>query len=344
MKGVLAHPEYPFAEANLEATVLEIDRFIADPELSSAERGEVLEFVRLTRQYAFLEKLIQGEILCDLPIHFDLLKRNDGTPEDLAERIAEKERELLGLGVHPAEMLMDALDDRGIKVFRRSHGPESPEDLTGGFHYAGQYGPALLGAGLEGCPEAVFVVAHEYGHLVMDVSPYRSRFCRWTRHDLSNISDTIEERRADRFARALLLPAESVRAYARELALDDPGGAPSAETIARAAEAFGVAPALLWRRLDDLGLKRPAKPPEPISLDDCREVDDLRPTDLPERFVNLALAAFGQRLIEKKQLSKFLRIRPERLEKFLAWCPIPRAPGRPDDDEDEDLLEKEAGE
>jgi hypothetical protein len=147
---------------------------------------------------------------------------------------------------------------------------------------------------------------------------------------MRNLSDTREEERADRFARALLLPSEEVRSVARELELVDSHGPATAGAIGRAAMTFDVAPAVLWNRLEDLEIDRPTLPPEPIDIDECREVDDRRPTDLPERFVNLALAAFAHRLFEKNELCRFLRVRPERLDGFLGWCHIPRKPARAD--------------
>ena len=312
--------DYPFAEVNLESTVRELDGFVADPPLTARERGEVLEFVRLTHQYAFFERLIQGEILFDLPVHMDLLSVGDPPLAEQAEASARTERELLALGMEPAVDLLEALDDRGIKMFRRSRGPEPPEVLTGGFYYAGVLGPALLGGCCEGSPEAAFVLAHEYGHLVMDVDPYASRFCRWRKADLENCNNSVEERRADRFARALLLPEDVLRSSGSELGLEDASG----QAITRAAEVFDVAAAVLWRRLEDLALPRTDAAPPVRSNARRRKVDELRPTDLPARFVNLVLAAFSRRFIEKREMARFLRIPPERLEAFLRWCPIPR--------------------
>lgn len=320
------HPEYPFSEENLEATVHDMERFLTDPPLSALEKGEVLEFVRLTRQYAFLERLIQGEILFELPVHLNL-------GAVTVEALAAQERELLGLAAVPGAELIDALDERGIKTFRRSRGPESPDTVTGGFFYAGESGPALLASGpTRG--EAIFAMAHAYGHLVIDINPYESRFCRWRHLDLENLSPSPEEKRADRFARALLLPEPLIRALAKDVAQED-AGQQREVMIHRAAKACDVAPAVLWRRFGDLDLPSPEAAPRPRPIPKKRKVDERRATDLPERFVNLALAAYGERLLGKPDLVRFLRIPPERLERFLRWCPIPRTrmPVGTEDDE-----------
>lgn len=327
------HPDYPFAETHLEATILEIDRFVADPPLTAPERGEILEFIRLTHQYAFLERLIQGEILFDLPVHWELMDEASMTPVRMAEEFAATERRLLGLGMATADELQNALDERGIKVFRRTHGPEVPDHLTGAFQYEGSSGPAILVGAAEGAIEAAFILAHEYGHLVMDVNPYRSRFCRWRRDDLVNPSPAMEEARADRFAAALLMPAETIRAVSADLGLDERTGADRDEAFRRAGELFSAPPAIVWRRMTDLSLASdpnqdpPAPAPiAPSSRARVIEIDERRPTDLPERFVNLALAAYGKGVAEKTDLVRFLRLSPRELVSFLRWSRIPRAP------------------
>jgi Zn-dependent peptidase ImmA (M78 family) len=320
-------PDYPFSEENLEATVREMERFLANPPLTPVERGEVLEFVRLTHQYAFLERLIQGEILFNLPVHLDLANVS-------VETLADQERELLVLGTEPAEELADSLDERGIKVFFRRRGPEPPDTLTGGFQYAGESGPSLLAGAAEG-HEAIFIIAHAYGHLVMDVNPYRSRFCRWRRTDLQNLSDSEEERRADLFARALIVPQALISTFRFELEQASTAEGVMEETVTRMAEVCSVPPAVLWRRLGDLDLPRSAAAPRPTIRPRRRKVDERRATDLPERFVNLALAGFGQRFLDKADLVRFLRVPPERIELFLSWCPIPRV-RKVDAEEDEE--------
>jgi Zn-dependent peptidase ImmA (M78 family) len=319
------HPDYPFRDENLEATIHVVETFVADPPLSPVERSEVLEFVRLTHQYAFLETLIQGEVRFELPAHMELMTRSYPTIEKQADEVAAAERDLLGLGIEPAEELLEALDDRGIKVLRRDRGPESPEVLTGAFHYPGAHGPAILIGAPEKSRDAVFILAHEYGHLVMDVDPYASRFCRWRIRDLENSSGSVEEIRADRFARALLLPEGIVQECCGKVG----EGEHSPDAIARGAEVFDVSPAVLWRRLEDLRLTRPAEVPAGGGRR-RHKVDELRPTDLPERFVNLALAAYAGRAFEMNDLSRFLRIPPERVEHFLTWCPVPRELKRED--------------
>jgi Zn-dependent peptidase ImmA (M78 family) len=325
------HPDYPFADGHLESTILEIDRFVADPPLATAERGEVLEFVRLTHQYAFLERLIQGEILFDLPVHWELVDPSAMSPEHMAEEFAATERGLLGLSIVTAEELQSSLDERGIKAFRRTHGPEVRDHFTGAFQYEGSAGPALLVGAPAGAIETAFIFAHEYAHLVMDVNPYRSRFCRWRRTDLVNSSTSMEESRADRFALALLMPREMLAPVIIDLRLNDCTGAERDDVFQRAGELFSVPSVLVWRRMLDLslasdpGLASPAAAVA-VGAPELSEVDELRPTDLPERFVNLALAAYGRGMAEKADLMRFLRLSPRDLVRFLRWSRIPREP------------------
>jgi len=328
--NVRIHPEFPFAEANLEATLVEIESFVADPLMTGAERTEVLEFVRLTRQFAFLERLIQGKIFFDLPVHMEIFAGEPMPPEAQAEAMAREEREILGLGIEPGTGLAETLDNQGIKVFRRCHGPEPPTIVNGAFYFAGEAGPALLASAFEGCADVVFVLAHEYGHLVMDVNPYVSRFCRWRRGDLENENpSSLEERRADRFARALLVPDDLLK------------GVKDHRDIERFAESLALPRAVVWRRMGDLGIPRPEAPPplEPAEVE--HEVDESRPTDLPERFVNLALAAYSTRILGKPELTRFLRVPHKRLEQFLQWSRIPRQIGREDEVGGEEESENE---
>ena len=115
----------------------------------------------------------------------------------------------------------------------------------------------------------------------------------------------------------------------RECCAKAGAGEHSADAIVRGAEIFDVSPALLWRRLGDLEVTRPAEAP-PSTGRKRHRVDELRPTDLPERFVNLALAAYAGRAFELNELSRFLRVAPERVESFLNWCQVPRELRRED--------------
>jgi hypothetical protein len=145
------------------------------------------------------------------------------------------------------------------------------------------------------------------------VDPYENHFCRWRRGDLGNRDvSSLVEMRADRFARALLVPDDIISGAWREMEPE------------KVADVLGVPPALVWRRLGDIGAARGDIPPPPAPVTVGREVEGIPPTDLPERFVNLAIAAYASRALEIGELSRFLRVSPKRVAQFIEWSRIPR--------------------
>ncbi len=125
---------------------------------------------------------------------------------------------------------------------------------------------AVLAPGLDELT-ARFVLAHLFGHYLLDVLPliaagdyaaggFREETCPLKRYALTAagaaVSEPAErkERRADAFAAALLLPAGMART-----ALEKIGD------VSRTAAFFGVTRACLSRRLEDLGLGRSATTP-----------------------------------------------------------------------------------
>ncbi len=344
MKPVVAdHPGYPFREEFLHAFSARGLLFVDGPEPGSPEHQLLREFLGLVHAYAFMERLVQGEILCELPVHIDRTLAGFLTPQDEGERLASQEAGLLDWTPESADSLVDALDEIGVKVICRDDpddGPTPAGPRLGAFTFEGDAGPAFLVGASPHTPEAAFIAAHGLGHLAADIDPYLPRLCRWDAKTFANLSDRPEEVRADRFARALLMPRETFIEAVRVLGECPTEGAdPRAEQLAAL---FGVPWPVAVRRLVDLGLpgvgtaETAGRPAEAVAdaatgadgpgaettradepARDSAERPDGQPDEelsvsltLPERFVNLALAAYAGHVLDVDGLARFLRITP----------------------------------
>jgi Zn-dependent peptidase ImmA (M78 family) len=371
MKPVVAdHPGYPFREEFLQAFSARGLLFVDGPAPGSPEHGLLDEFLGLVHAYAFMERLVQGEILCELLVHIDRVLAGCLDPQDEGERLASQEAGLLDWTPESADSLVDALDEIGVKVICRDDpddGPALAGPRLGAFTFDGDAGPAFLVGASPHTPEAAFIAAHELGHLTADIDPYLPRLCRWDAKSFTNLSDRPEEVRADRFARALLMPRETFVDAVRDLGECPTEGAdPRAEQLAAM---FGVPWPMAIQRLVDLGLpavgaaESIAGPTEELAAATAEvtesgmetagaemsvvrstgqatresagpraksmglqaeesvgqpdgELEGL-PTEeppvsltLPERFVNLALAAYAGHVLDVDGLARFLRITP----------------------------------
>lgn len=165
-------------------------------------RSCLMTFVGRALRFARLERVFQGDILFDLPVHPGILHDDFGEdPEKEGELLAEEERQILEEGPGLLEELSEALDSRGIKVIP----VESPLYATG-LLFRENSGPAILITRPPNSRDGRMAIAHTYGHLVADVSPYKNRICILG----SEAQPTAEEARADSFARTLLGPLDLI--------------------------------------------------------------------------------------------------------------------------------------
>ena len=118
------HPEFPFGETlardRIERWEESFDRRPEPDEPTSLLLQEFLEFVE---RYAFLERIVQGEIRYELPVHPRFLEqreRSDDPLEQQAAELAEAEAELLGSPDVPSMTMTDEAEDIGIKLLTTS--------------------------------------------------------------------------------------------------------------------------------------------------------------------------------------------------------------------------------
>ncbi len=335
------------------------ESFICDRIVQPEEVGDLASFSHACLRYAYMERRIQGDLLCELPAHLSVLQGAGHVGLlDEAEALAEAERSCLEIPDGPIEDLAELLDDRGIKVFEWPQ--RAGRQLAGAFLMGEETGPALLSLARAGSPEGRLILAHVYGHLVADIDPYENRFCplggAGTGLDLggrlageSEVEDDLDgiiasERRADLFARSLLVPRGHFVQTLREFGQGGAGGF-SAERLAGVGYYYGVSPEVILCRLVDmeiltaeaagaLAARLPAvRPPRdgdgPAGGDGHAGSDSIGSAlgALPRRFVNLSLALFIKGRISKSQMGVLLGSSEESVDAVLAWIPPPPKPG-----------------
>lgn len=232
-----------------------------------------------------------------------------------AESRASALRHDLGLGSDAIADAFELLDHAGVEVVRWPMGEDGPDGFyvrTGALALAAVNSDKRLG-------RQRFTACHELGHHLFDQA---SR----VDVDLYQPAD-VPERRANRFAAALLMPREGVRRW-----LDGPDSSGprvlSAEGVVHLARHFGLSYEATLYRLKDLGYLRQSAletlrteqperlarrlgyDPEGESLERGRRV-------LPPRFVRLALDAVADGNITLARLGELLRVERARAQKLV---------------------------
>jgi len=181
--------DYFFRQAKVELKEVEYRKHSRLPKKTiSRIEGDVIEQIE---RYQDLEELLPVSPIS----RFQMPKGLPGNVDDYddIETIAEKVRKAWGLGSNPIPDLIDTLEERGIKVFQsnilhddRFDGLASQVDGT----------PVIVvGKDWPGDRQR-FTLAHELGHLILG----------------GRLADTLdEEKAANRFAGAFLVPASEAR-------------------------------------------------------------------------------------------------------------------------------------
>lgn len=329
------HPDFPFAPAARERRRAWFEAFVDRPVERGFQAASLHVFLEVVHRFAFLERLVQGDITFELPVLEELTRDPSWRPGPTqGEMLAHAELGALELGDIPAAELRPTLEERGIKIIGQSRPREGEPtaatgDLVGGFFFQGELGPALLVGAPEGA-EAHFILAHELTHLVADFDPYRSRFCRWERGTLVNRSTSEEEQRADRFARAILMPTDSLRRYLPAI-LEEARRRERGYALGVISTLYETPRAVARARLVDLDLIDASAAsdrtmgadlvPDPIAATPASR--DFAPQvegefDLPQRFTNLALACFAHGVLDELWLGRFLGLGLDETRELIA--------------------------
>lgn len=185
-----------------------------------------LSKARQVHAWLDLARVQAEELLRDLPVlDVRLLRVSPSEDADIGPRdIAEQIRGVLGLAPGPVQDLTAAIEDAGAVIVSWDLGNRKVDAVS---QWLDGHRPIILSNSAAPGDRQRFSLAHELGHAVMHPGPVHQ-----------------QEDQADRFASALLMPGNGIRA---ELAnLDMP-------SLARLKSRWGVSMAALIRRARDLG-------------------------------------------------------------------------------------------
>jgi Zn-dependent peptidase ImmA (M78 family)/DNA-binding XRE family transcriptional regulator len=281
---------------------------------ASASVSEALALLnRLATGAAQLERLLGAELRTDYPppirIHPQLASQQ-------AEDAANNLRARLGVGLGPIPDLVSLLElELGLRIFFRP----LPSAISGLYAYDAAIGACVLINANHHWKRRAQTAIHETGHFASDRSHADIL------DDAPTLSTSVEERFANRFGSAFLMPASGVRARFEQIV-----GAESrfdVRELILLAHQFGVATEAMCRRLEELGLL-----PQGTwdSLSDRGFATDLertvigdaapppKPPSVSARLAYLGSVALDRELLSEGQLCDLLAVDRGALREALA--------------------------
>lgn len=193
--------EAPDVEEDVLVALL---RLAPEIEADDDVRRELNHYLRLCQEGCALRRLLGMNLDCIAPAYSVGAPSRTDEAVNQGERVAQEERNRLGIGDAPITDMADLIVGQGIWAT----GVKLPEGVSGLFLRHSSIGLVILANVSEQRERKRFSYAHEYAHALMDRdgAVTVSRFAN--RHDLSEV-------RANAFAAAFLMPAEGVREFIR---------------------------------------------------------------------------------------------------------------------------------
>jgi Zn-dependent peptidase ImmA (M78 family)/DNA-binding XRE family transcriptional regulator len=269
----------------------------------AALNAAIDELQRLAEDYRDLEKLQNAPLRFNFPPEVTLTPRIDSA--ELAEGVAQQERQRLGLGDQPVINLRNTLEwDVGLRIFYW----ELPSPIAGMYAYTADLGCCIL-VNRKHLPERQRVsMLHEYGHLIVDRYKPGIDYATMIGRKPAN------ERFAESFALGFLMPASSVRQRFHDIVTTT--GNFRVADLRQLSHFYYVSVEAMALRLEQLGLIQkgssqflkeskfsPREAAELLGLDP-HPVNDF---PFPDRYKYLAIAAYERGEIGDSDLAHYLR-------------------------------------
>jgi Zn-dependent peptidase ImmA (M78 family)/DNA-binding XRE family transcriptional regulator len=266
-------------------------------------RTAIGEFKELVENYLDLERRMKAPMRRNEPQPVCLTSRVNVA--EIAEDVASRERQRLGLGDQPVTEIRTLLEsEAGVRIFFA----RLPRTVAGLYLYADGLGGCMLINGVHPPETQRASIAHGYGHMIVDRHAARIDSLATSGRKPAG------ERFAEAFAMGFLMPASSVRFRFNEV-VGSTGNFQvadlvwlkhfyrvSMETMALRLEGLGLLKSGTWARLK--GKKLPAREAEKrVTL----TAEPQREPIYPERYKFLAVRAYERSELSEKELANYLR-------------------------------------
>ncbi len=262
--------------------------------------GELKLFVE---NYLDLERRMKAPLARNDPPTLDLNPRVDVA--ELAEDVASRERQRLGLGDQPIPNIRAILESEvGVRIFFH----RLPRSLAGMYLFVDGLGGCILVNSVHPPAKQRASIAHEYAHLIVDRHTPGIDYVTVAGRKPAN------ERFAEAFAMGFLMPAASVRLRFNEVV--NASGNFQVADLVKIKHFFHVSMEAMARRLEGLGLLRPGTwdlvKEQGLPIRQAEErlglaTEDRPEPALPERYQFLAVQAYERGELTEKELANYLR-------------------------------------
>lgn len=266
-------------------------------------RAAVGEFKGFVENYLDLERRMKAPMRLNYPQPIDLNPRVNVA--ELAEDVATRERQRLGLGDQPIPNIRALLESSvGVRIFFT----RLPRMFAGMYIFVDGLGGCMLINSVHPAEKQRASIAHEYAHFLVD------RYTAGIDYVAVFGRKPANERFAESFAMSFVMPAASVRLRFNEI-VSDTGNFQVADLV-RLKHAYFVSMEAMALRLERLGLLRSGtwdllkEKRLPVREAEARLglTAELRQEPaVPERYKFLAVHAYERGELSEKELANYLR-------------------------------------
>jgi Zn-dependent peptidase ImmA (M78 family)/DNA-binding XRE family transcriptional regulator len=272
----------------------------ADAEQLKIAIGEFKEFVE---NYLDLEKRMRTPMRMNYPHPVELNPHVNVS--ELAEDVANRERQRLGLGDQPIPNIRSLLEsDVGIRIFYT----RLPRMFAGMYIFVDSLGGCMLINSVHPADKQRASISHEYAHLIVD------RYTAGIDYVTIVGRKPANERFAESFAMSFLMPASSVRFRFNEIV--NATGNFQVGDLVKLKHFYSVSMEAMTLRLESLGLLKQGtwdlqkEKGLPIRQAEKRLglIAETSPEPAyPERYKFLAVHAYQRGELSQKELANYLR-------------------------------------